>query len=304
MYERVQVRRMLGISERQLRSWERQGLAPALKTYGIADLVILQTLIRLRQAGVPIARVRQALQALRERIGGLADPLREYRLISQGRRVIVQAGGQRMEPVTGQLLLDFGPDDLRHLIAFPSRRDSSARASARSRRAESNAWFEKAVKMEQAGAPMRDIIEAYQKAIEADPSSAAPLVNLGTVYYHMHQLEEAEKLYRQAVEAEPGYALAHYNLANLYDEKGDRGQALFHYLSTVRLDPAFADAHYNLALLYQSAGQIMRAMRHWKVYLKLDPHSQWAAAARHELDKLKRATVISGARSPASNATA
>lgn len=295
---------MLEVTERQLRSWERQGLAQPLAAYTIADLVVLQTLSRLRRAGVPVRRIRQALQALRARIGEIADPLREYRIVSEGKRVVVHVGNRKMEPVSGQLLLDFGTEELRRMVAFPIRQQAPSRNPARTRRAQSNAWFEKAVQMEQTGAPAREVIQAYERAIEADPSSAAPLVNLGTVYYHMHRLDAAEQLYRRAVEAEPDYPLAHFNLANLYDEKGDRGQALFHYLSTVRLDPSFADAHYNLALLYQSAGQLMRAMRHWKIYLKLDPYSQWAATARHELEKLKRATVISGARPPASNATA
>jgi tetratricopeptide (TPR) repeat protein len=295
---------MLGITERQLRSWERQGLARPLEAYTIADLVVLQTLQRLRHSGVTVARIRRALQALRRRIGEAGDPLLDYRIVSDGKRIVVQSGGQKMEPVSGQLLLDFGPEELRRLVAFPEGKEASDRSLSRTRRAESNAWFERAVQMEQSGAPLHEVIQAYQIAIEADPSSAAPMVNLGTIYYHLHRLEDAEDLYRRAVQAEPDYPLAHFNLANLYDEKGDRGQALFHYLSTVRLDPAFADAHYNLALLYQGAGQLMRAMRHWKIYLRLDPSSPWAATARHELEKLKRATVIAGARPSASNATA
>jgi hypothetical protein len=37
-------------------------------------------------------------------------------------------------------------------------------------------------------------------------------------------------------------------------------------------------------------------VRHWKAYLKLDAASSWAAIARRELDKLRRATVVPGAR--------
>ncbi|MGQ9635248.1 MAG: tetratricopeptide repeat protein [Bryobacteraceae bacterium] len=303
-YSRAQVRRLLKVTERQLRSWERQGLVRPLERYTIADLVVVRTLSRLRRDGVPMTRIRKALSALRRRLGELSDPLRDYRILAQGKRVVVQVGERKMEADSGQLLLDFGQEELRKLLRFPSLGKTPAGSESQGRRAESQAWFEQAVEMERRGTPVVEVIRTYEKAVEADPSSAAALVNLGTIYFHMHMLETAERYYRRAVEAEPDYPLAHFNLANLYDEKGDRGQALFHYLSAVRLDPSFPDAHYNLALLYQSSGQLMRAMRHWKTYLKLDPSSHWAASARQELEKLKQATLIAGAGSVKPNAKA
>lgn len=294
-YTRAEVRRLLAVTERQLRSWERQGFVRSSESYTIADLVVLRTLSRLRRNGVPVERIREALSALRRRLGELSDPLRAYRILAQGKRVVVQVGEKKMEADSGQLLLDFGQEELRKLLRFPSSRKAPADSETQARKAESAAWFERAVEMEQRGAPVVEVIRTYEKAVEADPTSAAALVNLGTIYFHMHMLETAERYYRRAVEAEPDYPLAHFNLANLYDEKGDRGQALFHYLTAVRLDPSFPDAHYNLALLYQSSGQLMRAMRHWKIYLKLDPSSHWAASARLELEKLKQATLIAGA---------
>jgi tetratricopeptide (TPR) repeat protein len=106
------------------------------------------------------------------------------------------------------------------------------------------------------------------------------------------------------LEADPQYALAHFNLGNLFDEKCDRAQAILHYSLALRLDPGYSDAHYNLALLYQSSGEVMRAVRHWKSYLRMDPSSSWAAVARQELDKLRRATVIEGAKGGQSEAGA
>jgi len=287
---------MLGIAEKRLRSWERQGWIPPLDRYTIADLVVLRTLATLRKSGVSASRIGQALTALRERLGELSDPLRELRIVSSGKKIVVQVGDSRMEPVSGQLLLDFDSREIHRLVSFPVKRQSGSHPVPGARRAESAAWFEKAVDLERAGAPVAEIIRAYERSAEADPGSAGALVNLGTIYFHMRSWDTAEKYYRQAVEADPSYPLAHFNLANLFDEKGDRGQALVHYLWALRLDPEFADAHYNAALLYQNAGQVMRAMRHWKIYLKLDPSGSWAASARRELEALRRATLIPGAR--------
>ncbi len=92
------------------------------------------------------------------------------------------------------------------------------------------------------------------------------------------------------------YALAHFNLGNLFDETGDRPRALAHYQAALRENPNYADAHYNAALIYQSQGEPMRAVHHWKAYLRLDAGSSWASIAKRELDKLREAAVVRGAR--------
>jgi len=299
-YTRREVCRLLEVSERQLGSWEKQGLVPRLESFAFSDLIALRTLVRLRADRVPPARIRKAVSALRQKLGNVADPLKELRIYAEGKKVTVQLGGSRMEPVSGQLLLDFDRAELNKLLAFPrGRQEATGRATAAARRLEASLWFERALELEQRGAPVEEAIAAYQTALEHDPDSAGTLVNLGTIYFHLRRWDEAERNYRRALEVDPGYALAHFNLANLYDEKNDRAEALLHYMMALRLDPHYGDAHYNLALLYQASGQALRAVRHWKSYLKLDPNSPWAAIARQELEKLRRATVLSGSKSAA-----
>jgi len=203
-----------------------------------------------------------------------------------------------MDPATGQLLLDFQGGDFQKMLVFPEHSaEDVLKAAEAARRMESALWFEKAVKLEQAGAPEQEVVSAYERAVELDPASAGALVNLGTFYFNRKDFENAEQYYRRALEVEPSYALAHFNLGNLFDERGEYGKALLHYTMALRLDPDYADAHYNLALLYQASGQLLRAVRHWKAYLRLDPSSSWARTARQELEKLRRLAVIPGARS-------
>jgi tetratricopeptide (TPR) repeat protein len=288
---------MLELSERRLASWERQGLVPCLSAYTFPDLVVLRTLVRLRESGVSPLKIRRAVAALREKLGSASDPLKELTILSDGRKITVQLGASKMEPVSGQLLLDFDRAELRRMLAFPRQpKASAAKAAEQERRGEALLWFEKALELERCAAPVAEVIQAYEEALELDPASAGVLVNLGTIYFHMRDWDKAERHYRRALEADPQYALAHFNLGNLFDEKGDRSQALLQYLMALRLDPNYRDAHYNLALLYQASGQLMRAVRHWKAYLKLDAASPWAAVARQELDRLRRATVIEGAK--------
>jgi tetratricopeptide (TPR) repeat protein len=296
---------MLELPERRLRSWEKQGLAPRPEKYTFADLAVLRTLERLRKSGVSSRRIRRVVSALHQRLRSVSDPLRELRIFSEGGRLRVQWGESKMDPVSGQLLLDFDPAALHRVASFPRHTaGDAARAAIAARRFEASLLFEEALKMESRGAPARDVIEVYEKAVALDPASAGALVNLGTVHFHLREWDQAERFYRRALEADPKYALAHFNLGNLFDEQNDRTQACLHYGLALRLEPDYSDAHYNLALLCQSSGQVMRALRHWKAYLRLDSSSPWAEIARQELDKLRRATVIEGAKDPRGEAGA
>ncbi len=294
-YTRGEVCRLLGVSERQLRLWERQELVPALDAFAFSDLIALRSLQKLRANRVSPSRIRSAVRALRQKLDGVEDPLKELKIFCEGRKIAVLVEGQKMEPLSGQLLLNFDRAELTTLLSFPEDvGKKQSRNAAKLKEAES--WFERGLELEQTGAPPEQIIEAYKKSLELDPSSAGAAVNLGTVYYHLHRWEEAERAYRQAVEIDPSYSLAHFNLGNLFDERGDPEKATSHYYAALKLNPDYADAHYNLALLAQTHGETLKAVRHWKAYLKLDGASSWSAVARRELERLCRAAVVTGIR--------
>jgi len=283
---------MLRVSEKQLKAWERQKFVEPSETYGVGDLVALRSLIQLKKNRVPTAQIQRALGALSRKLQHVSNPLTQLKIFADGKKVRVDLDGSTMEAESGQLLLDFGARELNRLLEFRAK-DSGQKEQ--NRRAEAEHWFERGLDLEQKGAPVAEIIEAYQKAIELDPQSAGALVNLGTIYFNARSWLQAEKHYKKAIDADPKYALAHFDLANLYDERGDQKKALEHYLTALEIAPTYADAHYNVALLYQGANQPMKAVRHWTTYLKLDPTSHWATIARRELKKLRQATVIPGA---------
>ena len=297
-YSREEVCRFLGVSERQLQTWEKQNFIPAARSFSFSDLLALRTLAALRRNRIPAAQIRNALDAIRLRLGDVRNPLTELKMYSDGRKIQVQFAGRKMEPVSGQLLLDFDEAEISKLLSFPGAGSSEPTpAKKNQKRREAETWFERGLEMEQVGAPMEEIILAYEKAAELDPTSAGALVNLGTVYFNARNWREAERRYREALEIDPQYALAHFNLGNLFDERGDRSKALSHYQAALRIHSNYADAHYNIALLYQSMNQPLKAVRHWKAYLKFDPNSTWADIARRELEKLRATTIVRGDRS-------
>ena len=294
-YSRLDTLRMLGITERQLRKWEQLGLVEPAEVYHFHGLIALRTLARLREAKMPVAKIQRAVVAVRRKLSGAAaDPLTEVRLYSEGNRIRVQLGGQKMESESGQLLLDFGEAELERLVSLPPPRIQEDDSDVRRRHQEAETWFLRGVEMERTGSPVDEVIDAYTIAISLDPKLAAAMVNLGTIHFTGQRLDKAEKYYGRALEANPKYPLAHFNMGNLFDERGDRAKAKQHYLAALELDPQYADAHYNLALLYQTTGESMKAMRHWRTYLKLDPRSQWADVARRELDRLYAGVVVKG----------
>lgn len=285
-YSRADVRRKFGLSERQLRSWERQALISAHETYSFQDLISIQTLLKLRENHIQPRQIGRALASLREKLDWVKRPLSELRIVSDGRRIAVHLEGQRVEAISGQILFDFDTASLGEMKSFPERKRSVNRLR------ESELWFQKGLELEETGAPVAQAIEAYLRVLEFNPDAAGALVNLGTIYYRQRKFPEAEKYYRRAIIADPGYPLAQFNLGNLYDEQNRVIEAVEHYRRALNLNPQYADAHFNLALLCERTGETLKAVHHWKSYLKLDGSGQWAEIARRQLDRLRQATVI------------
>jgi tetratricopeptide (TPR) repeat protein len=284
-YQRADVRRMLHVSERQLRSWERLDLVAAADTYSFRDLIALRAIGELRARRIPLRKIGRALQSLKQKLSEVRDPLAELKIFSDGRHIAVRVAGQNMEALTGQILFDFDTSELGSVQALP------AQPPPPPRERDSESWFQKGLVLEETGAPVEEAVEAYLQAIQCNPQAAGALVNLGTIHYRLRQFKEAEDYYARALEADANYPLAHFNLGNLYDERGDLAKAQRCYETALRINPRYGDAHFNLALLCERRNDVLRAVHHWKAYLKIDNAGNWADIARRQLEKLRVALL-------------
>lgn len=279
---------MLDVSEPQLRAWEKKGFVEGSPDFGFEDLLALKTLKKLSELRISSARIERAITSLKSKLSHIDRPLAQLRITAEGKTITVHVGGGRMEPITGQLLLDFDRKEAEKLRSFPVPPAPKVDPDSEAKEREAEHWFQKGLALEEAGAPAQDSLAAYRRAIQLNPKAAGALVNLGTISFRMKKLAEAKDFYLRAIDADPEYPLAHFNLGNLFDEQGKTGEARKHYLEAIRLNPRYADAYFNLALLCERSGELLKAIGYWQKYLTLDGTSGWAASARKQLERLKR----------------
>jgi Tfp pilus assembly protein PilF len=290
-YSREDVCRMLDVSERQLRAWEKQGFVQPSAVFGFSDLLALKTLRKLREFEISPRQIQLAITSLRKRLKDIDHPLAQLRITAEGKRIAVHVSGNKMDSISGQLLFDFDAKEIEKLRSFPVASPENSKAALAKKEddeRQAEVWFQRGLTLEETGAPVSEALTAYRKAIELNPEASGALVNLGTIHFRMKKMKEAEAFYSRALKADPDYPLAHFNLGNLHDEQGRTEEARKYYLSAIALNPRYADAYFNLALLCERNDEILRAIGYWQAYLKLDSASSWARAARKQLDRLKQ----------------
>jgi DNA-binding transcriptional MerR regulator len=323
-FTREEVQRLADVSEAQLSYWERLGLLEPRKSegrriYDFRDLISLRTAKQLIREGVPAHKLRRALVSLEEKLSDVKAPLTELRIVSDGKDLVVEHDGARMEPLSGQLILNFDTRELsgklrefpqagvqpEHdrptagavetrrtgIVEFPGRPAGESRPAVdapqplwrqRDAGVTPDDWMTRAEACERRGT-RAEAIAAYENVLAREPRRMDAWINLGTLYYEHSEFQRAFDCFRRASEIESGNALALYNVGCVLEDLNQVHSAREYLRAAVRLDPAFADAHYNLALVCERLGAAAEAAPHWRRYLELDPTSPWCDYARQRL---------------------
>jgi tetratricopeptide (TPR) repeat protein len=274
-FDSKEVQRILGLTRNQLDYWDRLGLVSPRKDgrdrfYDFKDLIGLRTVKQLAETGVPVNRLRRALVALRKNLCWAETSLAELRILSNGKDIIVEDAGSRLEPLSGQFVLNFETREIGEKVHVLT----GSRAEE---------WIAKASQYEGNATTRAEAIDAYQHVLSADPQSIDALINCGTLYYEDGNLEKALECFRRALTLDVENPLVHFNLGSVLEEVGDFEGARQHLRHAVRLRPDYADAHYNLAFVCDKMGAYAEARQHWQTYIKLDPLSPWCRYARERL---------------------
>src|SRR6266404_1313630 len=120
-FTRTEFQRLLDVTDKQLNYWERLHLVSprkggAEKFYDFRDLITLRTAKQLIEKGVSANRLRRSLVALNQQLSEVQAPLTELRILANGRDVIVERDGSRLEPISGQFVLNFDTRELENKV--------------------------------------------------------------------------------------------------------------------------------------------------------------------------------------------
>jgi tetratricopeptide (TPR) repeat protein len=274
-FTRREFQRILDVTDKQLNYWEKLRLVSPRKSgagkfYDFRDLISLRTAKQLIEKGVSANRLRRSLVALNQKLSEVQAPLTELRILSNGRDIIVERNGARLEPLSGQFVLNFDTRELRDKVRFMPERKAED-------------WFALALQYESDPDSRAQAIDAYRHVLTTSPSHVDALINLGMLSYEQGDLENAVDSFQRAVVVAADNAVAHFNLGSVLEELAQLEPARQHLRLAVRLDPGHADAHYNLAFVCDKLGSSLEARQHWQLYINLDPSSPWCTYARQRL---------------------
>jgi tetratricopeptide (TPR) repeat protein len=301
LYSIPDVARLFGLTDARLRYWVQSGfLWPSVRKggrffYTFSDLVAVRAAKELLDLGIPMQRVRAALEALRATLPADVAPTSRLRVCSDGETMVVVGDDAYWEPTSGQLVMAFAVGSLGTRIAErlePTPRIGPADDGVPSTMADPEPTERTPTTPYQAFLDGLDAEERgdlataerlYRLALEGEPSLAAAHTNLGNLCYRRGDRADARRAYEHAVELDPLQPEARFNLGNLLEELGETELAIAELKQVVARAPDFADAHYNLGLLLARVGGVTQARQHLTRYLALDGKSAWAGKARDVL---------------------
>ncbi|RPJ09254.1 MAG: tetratricopeptide repeat protein [Deltaproteobacteria bacterium] len=273
LYDQNEVSRLTGISQSQIRYWDRLGLVPhndeekGKLLFGFRDLVAFRTIKKMYDSGLSTRHVRKCLGRLKEIMPEVAGQLPELGITICGKKIIIGKDDLKFTP-DGQIFMDFAVDT-------PPSAPSSIPF-------DSEELFFQALECEEKG-DLQEAQEKYETVLALKPDHQDALVKLGNIRHRFGLCEEAERFYRKALWIDPDHAEANYNLANILEEQGDLENAILFYRKAVHEDTEIADAFFNLGRALERVGRWKDALRQWETYLELDPASEWADYVKSRL---------------------
>ena len=323
LYSVKETAKIFGLKPSQLRYWTQTGfVSPTVRRggrlfYTFRDLVGVKAAKELLASGIPMAKARPSLEALRRDLPQAVHPTMPLTICSDGSQLEIS---REDDPAsTNDVVVAFRLSTLASHIAEVLKRPHTAkpkpqdearatvvelRSVPKTTSTAGDTGQEGAVPKSVAGSNTEphaqpsayecfrtgytserggelETAEAwYLRALSQEPSLAAAHTNLGNVLYERGEHQRARQAYETALDYDPDQPEARYNLGNLLDEIGETELAIAELRQVVSRHPEFADAHYNLGLVLYRVGGQAQARAHLTRYLELDGDSEWSSRAR------------------------
>jgi tetratricopeptide (TPR) repeat protein len=264
------VERLVHLPRSRIRSLVEAGIVSPARgprnswLFSFQDLIVLRSAEALAAAKVPRKSIKRSVQELRRRLPE-SMPLSGVSISAEADSVVVKEGDRRWQAESGQYLLSFESDPASGALGTLEPRSALPPASAEE-------WFDRGAALE-AQDPQASL-EAYERAVAADPALLKARINLGCLLHETGRLDRAEAVYREAMRVSGEDPVLLYDLGVLLDDMGRKREAMQAYEAALRDDPAFADCHYNLALLCRGLGKPREAIQHMAAYRRLTATTQ------------------------------
>jgi tetratricopeptide (TPR) repeat protein len=270
-YDQKTVSKLIGISESQIRYWDKIGLIPRAgeedgsPLFDFKGLAAFRTVRGLMEKGLSNRRIAKCMEKLKTIMPQIDQPLTELRITVHGKNMILGRDSLKFTP-EGQLLIDFGkaaksppllPADAEDLFF-------QALACAAENRLE-------------------EARRKYQAVLAQRPDHVDAMVNLGNIEHQLGACRVAEQYFRKALLIDPDHVEANFNLADILEERNELENAVLFYRKAIHEDPEFADAYFKLGIVLEKLGDIEEAKEQWWTYLDLDSSSRWADYVRSRL---------------------
>lgn len=131
--------------------------------------------------------------------------------------------------------------------------------------------------------------ECFRNALDADPQSFEPLVNLGGVLIVLKELDDAWRYNLHAVLVRPNDSLANSQLGMTYMEMGNPELAEKYFVQAVQSDPAhFSHPQLFLAEIHLRRGERSQAADDLESFLKYHPDWPHAPKMRQAISEFRR----------------
>ncbi|MGC8882368.1 MAG: tetratricopeptide repeat protein [Bryobacteraceae bacterium] len=117
-------------------------------------------------------------------------------------------------------------------------------------------------------------VEAFQRALAADPDDFEAHLGLGTVLIVKRELEQARQHLEKALQLRPADKLAHYQMGRLERAAGNVEAAVKHLEFVVKADPEWAQPHIELSALYFRLNRPEDGERERSIFDKLNAKGQ------------------------------
>ena len=264
-YSARDVERLVHLPRSRIRSLVEAGFVSPARgprnawRFSFQDLIVLRTAQALAAANVPHKRITRSVKELRRRLPE-SMPLSGLNISAEADGVVVRDGARRWRAESGQYLLGFEGDAAEGSLSVLERQGVEPPASAED-------WFDRGVALETQD--REAALEAYERAIAADPGLLKAHINLGCLLHETGHPDKAEAVYREAMRVNGNDPLLLYDLGVLLADIGRKNEAMEAYGAALREDPRFADCHFNLALLCERLGKPKDAIQHLAAYRRL-----------------------------------